>query len=297
MVRVRPADEVALAILARVDRATLSPAVALMELLIETEDVAETATILRRYSATSPAAASVHALLEARRDGAGRVAAMLRADVDRPPVDGSIEDGIAFCRRLFDWSVKESEEASVALYSMGDAGLLAEATDEIVRWLEEEGVLHPRRFALDLGCGIGRMTEVLAPRLAGIIGIDVSSGMVERAQRRCAGLPNVCVRVADGRDLGEFADESIDLVLAVDVFPYLVQTGMSLAEKHVMESARVLRSGGDLVILQFSYRGDRGADVADLCRFAEANRLELLVSGATPFDLWDGLAFRLRRQP
>ena len=118
---------------------------------------------------------------------------------------------------------------------------------------------------------------------------------VERARARCGALPNVRLEVSPGRDLASFGAASFDLVLAVDTFPYLVQSALRLAETHVAEAARVLRPGGSLVILNFSYRGDRAQDAADVARFARAHGLRGVVEGATPFEVWDGRAWRLVR--
>ena len=88
---------------------------------------------------------------------------------------------------------------------------------------------------------------------------------------------------------------AFDLVLAVDSFPYMVQAGPDVVGRHVAGAARVLRPGGALVVLNFSYRGDRAADRADATAFAAAHGFTLEQDGATPFDVWDGTAFVLRR--
>jgi SAM-dependent methyltransferase len=292
---VRLDAEGARAILSRCEAGTISPAVALMQLLIEAEDAEVVARFVDGETASSPAANEIRRLLESKRSGADRVAAMLASGVDRPPVDATVAEGIAFCRRLFDWSVTQSEEASVALYSLGDATLLGSATEEIVDWLEAEGVLGATRDALDIGCGIGRMEIALATRVRSVTGIDVSRGMLERARARCSGLANVRLMESGGEDLRELGAASFDLVLVVDVFPYLVQSAFALAATHVAEAARVLRPGGDLVILGFSYRGSRDQDIADVARLAEAHGFAMAVEGRAAFTLWDGLAFRLLR--
>lgn len=91
-------------------------------------------------------------------------------------------------------------------------------------------------------------------------------------------------------------DESRDdvLVFAVDTFPYLVQSGMPVVERHFAEARRVLRAGGDFLILNFSYRGDIAADRADVARLAAAHGFHLLVDGTSPLALWNGVAWRLR---
>jgi SAM-dependent methyltransferase len=216
--------------------------------------------------------------------------------MDSPPKNATVEEGIAFCRRLFDWSVGQSEEASVALYSLGNPALLRAATSEIVSVLDAWGSLGSHKRALDIGCGIGRLEEALAPKLAEIHAVDVSEAMISVARRRSDGLRNVSFSTCTGMDLGGFDDESFDLVFAVDSFPYLVQSGMALVRTHFAEAARVLRANGELVILNFAYGTDASNDCDDVAALATAHGFEVLVAGTTPFALWNGTAFRLRRR-
>ena len=283
-------ERVCAAIAARCARGEISPAIALMEMLIASEDLARV-----RAAVSAAGDERLAALLVAHEAGAARVATMLRSDVDVPPQGGSVEEGVAFCKHLFDWSVRQSEEASVALYSLGSPALLEAATAEIVQLLDTWRLLGPRRRALDIGCGIGRMEVALASRLGRIDAIDVSAGMIDAARRRCAGLANVHLALASGLDLASFADGTFDLVLAVDTFPYLVQSGMPLVTTHVVEAARVLAPRGDLVVLNFSYRDDTARDVADVTALARAAGMEVVSSGTRPFALWNGVAFHLRR--
>ena len=278
------------AIAARCARGEISPAIALMEMLIASEDLARV-----RAAVSASGDASLVALLVAHEAGAARVATMLRSDVDVPPRGGSVEDGIAFCKHLFDWSVRQSEEASVALYSLGSPAILQAATAEIVQLLDAWGLLGAHRRALDVGCGIGRMEVALASHLGRIDAIDVSAGMIEAARRRCAGLDNVHLAVVSGLDLAAFADGAFDLVLAVDTFPYLVQSGMPLVATHMAEAARVLAPRGDLLVLNFSYRDDAARDAADVAALSHAAGMEVVSSGTRPLALWNGVAFHLRR--
>ena len=140
------------------------------------------------------------------------------------------------------------------------------------------------------------MEEALAPHLGAIHGVDISEEMLLRARRRCAGLRNVALSACTGRDLDAFAAESFDLVLAVDSFPYLVQSGHALVDAHVAGASRVLRAGSDLVVLNYSYRDDPSADREDVRVLARKHGFEVLVCGATPFAIWSAPAFRLRRR-
>lgn len=194
-----------------------------------------------------------------------------------------------------DRACARSAEASVALYSLGRSDLLAAATQEIIAWLDEAGLIGPEHRVLDLGCGIGRILEALAPRVRLAIGTDISLGMAEAAYGRTAALANVAVLRTSGRDLAAFRDGSFDLVLAIDVFPYLVAAGDDLAAQHVADAHRVLRPNGVLVILNYSYRGSLDRDRDEVAQRAADHGFLVRNFEACGFRLWDAVAFELRR--
>ena len=295
-------------ILRRCLSGSLSPAVSLMQLLIETEDAAQVRAavdeVTRRAASLSRATDS---LLRDRVDdltqlvienepGCEKIAEMLRANVDSPDQAPSVEEGIAFCERLFDWSVQQSEEASVALYSLGNPQLLERATREVIAQLELWNVISQKRVVLDIGCGIGRVAAELAPRVKEVHGVDVSARMIEAALRRCHGLSNVKLMKSSGRDLHEFGDASVDAALAVDTFPYLHQSGSALVMTFFAETARVLRPGGDFVIVNYSYTADEASSVREVLKLAGEHGFDVIVGGERPFAIWDGLAFHLRKR-
>lgn len=283
-------------ILARCARAEISPAIAVMEMVIATGSLAAVIASARAYPGSDPPIREVLRLLDEHAAGASKVASMLGSGVDGPPHNASPAESVAFCKRLFDWSVTQSEEASVALYSLGSAELLAEATREIAAQLEVFGVLDPGRSALDIGCGIGRMEVALAPRLRAIHGIDVSPRMIEAASRRCAGLDNVCLSLCSGLDLADHGSSAFDLVLAVDSFPYVVQAGAALVRAYFREVARVLAGGGDFVVLNFAYHRSLAEDRADVRALAAESGLSVMVDGEAPFTLWNARAFVLKKR-
>ncbi len=205
---------------------------------------------------------------------------------------------------FFDNAVAFSPEASVALYSLGDPAILAQATAEILDWLHRHGCVGdpdagpdapPRTDVLDLGCGIGRLAVALAPRCRSVLGLDVSAGMVAEARRRCAHLPGVRVEATPGTDLDALPSRGFDLVLAVDSMPYLVQIGAGALATHVAGAARILRPGGRLAILNLSFGRPPAQDVAELSALAARHGFSVEVAGERPFALWDAAAFLLRR--
>jgi SAM-dependent methyltransferase len=241
--------------------------------------------------------AVLHALrvgLDRNLEGCRRIARMLRSGVDTDAPAPSVDEGIAFCRHLFDWSVQQSSPSSVALYSLGSEHILDAATREVADLLRRWNIVERGRDVLEIGCGIGRFQKALSADVATITGIDVSPNMIQAARSRCGGISNVMLRECTGRDLAMFEDASFDAVLAIDSFPYLYQSGMPLVERHFAEARRVLRRGGDFVILEFSYRNDLAADAVDVSRLADATGFAVQVGGARPFSVWDGAAFWLK---
>ena len=202
-------------------------------------------------------------------------------------------DKVAAIRRQFDRAVALAPEASVALYSLGSANILDRATTEIVDRLSEWELLRPDLTLLDIGCGIGRVERALAPRVKAITAIDVSSGMIAEARRRCRDLLNVTFAQCNGRDLAEYQDGSYDLVLAVDSFPYLFAANPGIVDQHFRDCARILRPGGSIAVLNFSYRGNEAADRRDVERLGRAYGFTVERAGTRDFTLWDGLTFLL----
>ncbi len=279
----------------------ISPEVAVARLLLGGEAAAGIAALVaaRRPEPPTPRWTALARLVEGRAGPLDRLAAEI-AEVGSDHV-GFGEGGIARVAAFFDRQAARTPEAGVALYSLGDPQILAAATAEIVDWLDAEGLLGPRPGmapegpdVLDLGCGIGRMAAALAPRCRSILGLDVSPGMVAEARRR-ARHENLRFEVTAGQDLAGVAEGAFDLVLAVDSFPYIVQVGDDVAERHVAGAARALRARGALAVLNLSYRQDPAADRTDAAGWAARHGFTLERAGERPFALWDGTAFVLRR--
>jgi SAM-dependent methyltransferase len=95
----------------------------------------------------------------------------------------------------------------------------------------------PGRRTLDLGCGEGRLSRVLAGRGHRVVGVEASATLVAAAR---ADEPSIEVHVADAADL-PLADGSVDLVVASMVLMNLDDLPAAMREV-----ARVLAPGGRL---------------------------------------------------
>jgi len=203
-------------------------------------------------------------------------------------------DPVAATARHFDRLAAIAPEAAVAFYALGDPALLDRATAELVAVLAEWAP-YAGRDVLDFGCGIGRVATALAAEAASVVGVDLSAGMVAEARRRAGARAGLRFAVGGG-DALPLADASADLVLVADALPFLVRAGAGVVQAAAAEWRRVLRPGGDLVVFNWSYRGDPAADVADAAALAARHGFALLRAGERPFAIWDGTGFHLRRQ-
>jgi ubiquinone/menaquinone biosynthesis C-methylase UbiE len=106
--------------------------------------------------------------------------------------------------------------------------------------------------ALDIGCGFGRWTRWLAEHGADAVGIDPTEGMLAAARR--ASTADIVYRRMSATEL-DFPDGCFDLVTCVTVIQHLKPREQEAA---VAELARVLRPGGEAVILDLIDVRDRG---------------------------------------
>jgi SAM-dependent methyltransferase len=96
--------------------------------------------------------------------------------------------------------------------------------------------------ALDIGCGVGRLTRALAQRAKLVYGIDVSGEMISRATTFNRDVPNVRWLQGDGVSLRPLEDGSVDAVISVVVFQHIPDPEVTYG--YVREIGRVLRIGG-----------------------------------------------------
>ncbi|MDQ6685145.1 MAG: class I SAM-dependent methyltransferase [Pseudomonadota bacterium] len=276
-------------------RCEASASMVLMELVQLTEDPAALARALPTLTGEPTKLRELARHLAKNDAGCRTIVKMIRKRLDSPEVSEDAEDGIERCRKLFDASVAESEESSVALYSLGSPELLAAATDEVIGALEDWGVLGLHRDALEIGCGIGRLMVPLCARMRSVAGTDVSSGMISAARRRLEGLSNASARLTTGQDLSEFGPASMDFVYSVDAFPYLVLSGPALVEHHFQEIRRVLRPGGDFVLFNYAYGRSREDANREVLALAHGAQLQVVRADESPFRIWNGIGWLLRR--
>ena len=102
--------------------------------------------------------------------------------------------------------------------------------------------IQPTDDVVEIGCGIGRMTHVIASRAASVRALDVSPRMLQRAREHWGTLQNVEWILGDGTSLAGIADASADVCISHVVFQHIPDPEITLG--YVGELGRVLRPSG-----------------------------------------------------
>src|SRR5688572_29186733 len=74
--------------------------------------------------------------------------------------------------------------------------------------------------ALDVGCGTGTFTRLLAKRSLRVLGVDLAPPMIETAQQRLWGVSNASLRVGDIMAM-DFAPASFDCIVSIATLHHL----------------------------------------------------------------------------
>ena len=78
-----------------------------------------------------------------------------------------------------------------------------------------------RERALDFGCGVGRLTRALAARFDSVVGVDVSTAMIEQAQDHNGAHAGCEFRLNTDGDLRQFESGTFDFVYSNIVLQHL----------------------------------------------------------------------------
>ncbi|HEY0941021.1 MAG TPA: class I SAM-dependent methyltransferase [Steroidobacter sp.] len=112
-------------------------------------------------------------------------------------------------------------------------------------WLE----IEPGTRVLDVGCGVGRWSTLLAARGGIVTGMDLSPTMIAQAKRRAnaKGLGDRCRFLL--QDLAQLdAGEKFDLIIGVTVLQHILDT--EALRSAVQRMAEHLVPGGRMVLLE-----------------------------------------------
>ncbi len=97
------------------------------------------------------------------------------------------------------------------------------------------------KSVLEIGCGIGRLTEFFGQDFAWVEGVDIAEKMIETATARLAHIPNAHFTATDGEHY-PFPDETFDLVFSYIVFQHMPSREVIL--ENFKDIKRVLKPTG-----------------------------------------------------
>ena len=115
-----------------------------------------------------------------------------------------------------------------------------EVVDHILDLLGVE--LRPTDTVVEIGCGVGRLTRVLAARTSKVFALDISERMLELAKEHNPELTNVTWLHGDGSSLASVPSASATVCFSHVVFQHITDPAITL--EYVREMGRVLRPGG-----------------------------------------------------
>lgn len=105
--------------------------------------------------------------------------------------------------------------------------------------------------ALEVGCSIGVLTQLLAQHCDHLLAIDISERALESARKRLTNQTNVTVKKASIPD--SFPAGEYDLVLISEVGYYLSLDDLNLSKELIKSN---LNSGGDLMLIHWTHHVD-----------------------------------------
>lgn len=138
---------------------------------------------------------------------------------------------------------------------------------------------------LELGCGSGRLARRLRGAARSYTGFDIAAGMVEAAQRRCAGGDGLRFFVGDGLSVPQAAqDRQYGLVLAVAVF---IHCPRSVIATNIENAYRQVQPGGQLRLSVLAWHDDPEGIVGPQQAVADATKamvddMAKVIAGLTP---------------
>jgi ubiquinone/menaquinone biosynthesis C-methylase UbiE len=141
---------------------------------------------------------------------------------------------------------------------------------------------------LEIGCGVGRMTRMLARIFKHVVAVDVSAEMIEQAKANLRDYPNVTLVLGDGASLAAVPSNSIDFAFSFIVFQHIPST--EVIYSYCREVHRVLRAGS---LFRFQVQGaqwsaDHVEDTWEGASFSEADARKLCAETGFEFERSSG---------
>jgi ubiquinone/menaquinone biosynthesis C-methylase UbiE len=175
------------------------------------------------------------------------------------------------------------DEAKSVVAGTPDEALIFASGAQTLGFLQNTVGIKSDDIVLEIGCGVGRVGEHLAPICQRWIGCDVSPHMLRFAGERLRGFSNVELKEISGHRLDHIAGASCDVVYCTVVFMHLESWDRYA---YVLEAARVLRPGGRVYIDNVNLCSEGGWKCFEAHRaFAPAARPAHMTECSTPQEL------------
>jgi len=125
-------------------------------------------------------------------------------------------------------------------------------SEETLGWLLQSAEPRAGDFVLDVATGTGFTALAFAPHVETVIGMDVSSGMVDQARKQAGerGIANAVFQEGAAEAL-PFSDETFDIVTCRIAPHHFLDI-----RKFLAEAARVLKPGGRLALVDTTVPDD-----------------------------------------
>ena len=101
--------------------------------------------------------------------------------------------------------------------------------------------------AFEIGCSLGVLTAQLAPRCGHLLAVDVSEAALAQARTRCAGLPQVDIKLLHVPE--EFPAQQFNLILLSEVGYYWSPADLARAADLLIAG---LKPGGQLLLVHWT---------------------------------------------
>lgn len=159
------------------------------------------------------------------------------------------------------WDKLARENAKYFIYSdktkQKDADFRLSGEDDFITLIDGDKIVKKmipdfgKASVLEIGCGIGRVTEFLAKNFEKVYAVDISGEMIQKLKNRLGEYNNITAVENDGIHM-PFSDESANFAFSYIVFQHMPQK--DIIEKNFKEVGRVLKKGG---IFKVQLRGTR----------------------------------------
>jgi len=105
--------------------------------------------------------------------------------------------------------------------------------------------IHSRQQALEIGCGAGRWTAEIAPRVLRLYACDISPVAISVCRKRLSRLHNIQYKIVSDNLLSFLDNGSVDFAWSYDVFVHINANDMAI---YIRSLKRVLKPGAYCVI-------------------------------------------------